>query len=58
MLIGRFLMLPFGAVIALVWANTRPESYFGSRFPVRFFVNEIGMALFFALITPGDRRSA
>jgi len=51
MLVGRFLLLPLGAVIALVWANTAPETYFRFSVPVRFFVNEIGMALFFALIT-------
>ena len=26
--VDRFLLLPVGAVIALVWANTRRESYF------------------------------
>jgi len=51
MLVGRFLLLPLGAIIALVWANTAPESYFTFAGPLSFFVNEIGMALFFALIT-------
>ena len=46
----RFLLLPIGAVIAVAWANTAPESYFTLAQRFAFFVNEIGMALFFALI--------
>jgi NhaA family Na+:H+ antiporter len=46
----RFLLLPIGAVIALVWANTAPEGYFTFTSRVSFFVNEIGMAFFFALL--------
>jgi NhaA family Na+:H+ antiporter len=49
--VDRFLLLPIGAAIGLVWANTAAESYFRFAQPVAFFVNEIGMALFFALIT-------
>jgi Na+:H+ antiporter, NhaA family len=46
---GNSLLLPIGAVTALVWANTAPDVY--SRFAAhgRFVVNEIGMTLFFAL---------
>ena len=47
----RFLLLPLGAAIALVWANTAAESYFRFAQPLAFPVNEIGMALFFGLIT-------
>jgi Na+/H+ antiporter NhaA len=47
----RFLLLPIGAVIALVWANSAPESYFLFAQKISFFVNEIGMAFFFALAT-------
>ena len=50
-LVDRFLLLPMGAAIALVWANTDPESYFRVSLPLAFVVNEIGMAFFFALIT-------
>jgi len=50
-LVDRFLLLPIGAVIALIWANTAPESYFQVTLPMAFVVNEIGMAFFFALIT-------
>jgi len=46
----RFLLLPIGAVIALVWANTAPESYFVMAQQLSFAVNEVGMAFFFALM--------
>jgi Na+:H+ antiporter, NhaA family len=46
----RFLLLPIGAVIALVWANTAPEGYFTVAHRLAFAVNEIGMAFFFALM--------
>ena len=46
----RFLLLPIGALIALVWANTAPEPYFVLAQRLSFVVNEIGMAFFFALM--------
>ena len=49
--IDHFLLLPIGGLMAIVWANTRPESYFTVAHDLAFVVNEIGMALFFALIT-------
>ena len=49
--LDHFLLLPLGGLIALIWANTRPESYFTLAQDAAFVVNEIGMALFFALIT-------
>ena len=48
--VGRFLLVPIGAVIALIWANTASESYFQFALRWSFYVNEIGMALFFALL--------
>ena len=42
----RFLWLPLGAAIALVWANTAPDSYFRLAHTLAFPVNEIGMAVF------------
>src|SRR3989338_876382 len=48
--IDHFLLLPIGGLLALVWANTAPESYFTAAHRLSFAVNEIGMALFFALI--------
>ena len=49
--IDRFLLLPLGAAVGLVWANTAAESYFRFAHALAFPVNEIGMALFLALIT-------
>jgi len=49
--LDHFLLLPLGGLIALVWANLAPESYFSIAIPLRFPVNDIGMALFFALVT-------
>jgi NhaA family Na+:H+ antiporter len=50
-LFDRFLLLPLGAAIALIWANSAPESYFSFTQRISFPVNEIGMAFFFALMT-------
>jgi Na+:H+ antiporter, NhaA family len=47
---GRFLLMPIGALIALIWANTAAESYFQFSYRLSFFVNEIAMALVFALL--------
>jgi Na+:H+ antiporter, NhaA family len=44
------LLLPVGAAIALVWANTHPESYFRTVFALDFFVTDVAMVLFFGLI--------
>lgn len=48
--VDRYLLLPLGAAIALLWANTAPESYFGFAQRLRFAVNDIAMALFFGLL--------
>ena len=47
---NRFLMLPLGAAIALIWANTDPEPYYQFAHGAAFYVNEIAMAFFLALI--------
>src|ERR1043166_1823337 len=46
----RFLALPIGAAIALVWANTAAQTFFGTAQTMRVVVNEIAMAFFFGLI--------
>jgi NhaA family Na+:H+ antiporter len=46
----RFLLLPLGAAVALVWANTGGESYFRFAHAIAFPVNAIGMAFFLGLI--------
>jgi NhaA family Na+:H+ antiporter len=43
--------LPFGGAAALVWANTRPDSYYTFAHATAFYVNDIGIVFFFALIT-------
>jgi NhaA family Na+:H+ antiporter len=48
--LNRFLLLPVGALIALVWANTEPESYFRFAHALAFPVNEIAMVFFLALM--------
>ena len=47
----RFLWLPLGAALALVWANLAAETYFRTAHALAFPVNEIGMAVFLGLIT-------
>ena len=44
-------LLPLGAVIALVWVNTAPESYYAFTSAMSFAVNDVAMVLFFALMT-------
>ena len=46
----RFLWLPLGALVAVVWANLDPDGYYPFAHRLQFPVNEIGMALFVALI--------
>jgi NhaA family Na+:H+ antiporter len=48
--VEHLLLLPLGALIALVWVNTAPESYYSFTFAIAFAVNDVAMALFFALI--------
>ncbi|MBM3818821.1 MAG: BON domain-containing protein [Acidimicrobiia bacterium] len=50
-IVDHFLLLPIGGAVALAWANLAPESYFTTARTLAFPVNEIGMALFLALIT-------
>ena len=51
LVVDHFLLLPIGVLIALAWANTAGESYFRFAHALRFSVNDVGMALFIALIT-------
>ena len=44
------LLLPTGALIALVWANTAGESYFRFSHAIAFPVNEVAMAFFLGLL--------
>ena len=49
--VDDFLLLPVGGLLAIVWANVAPESYFSITRPLVFWVNDVAMTLFFALIT-------
>ena len=45
------LALPVGCVVALVWVNGWPESYYRFAQTLDFSVNNVGIVFFFALIT-------
>src|SRR5881394_2972815 len=49
--VEHLLLLPLGALIALVWVNTAPESYYTFTLAIAFSVNNVAMLLFFALMT-------
>jgi len=49
--IDSLLVLPIGCLVALLWANILPESYFRFAQPLAFAVNDIGIVFFFAIIT-------
>ena len=49
-LFDRYLLLPIGAAIAVIWANTASESYFTIAHRLSFPVNEVGMAFFVGLL--------
>ena len=42
---------PLGVLLALAWVNIEPESYYRVTFAIAFAVNDVAIALFFALIT-------
>jgi Na+:H+ antiporter, NhaA family len=50
-IVEHSLLLPVGAVAALVWANTAAGSYRAFAHTLEFAVNDIGMVFFFALAT-------
>jgi len=50
-ILNSAIMLPLGCVLALVWANTLPESYYRFSHAFGFAVNEIGVVFLFALMT-------
>jgi NhaA family Na+:H+ antiporter len=50
-LVDQSLVLPIGAIAALVWANLWSASYDRFVHALYFVVNDVGMAFFFALAT-------
>lgn len=49
--VEHLLLLPIGALVALVWVNVGPESYYRITFRLAFAVNDLAMVFFFALMT-------
>jgi NhaA family Na+:H+ antiporter len=49
--IDHYVALPLGVIVALVWAQAHAESYFRFSHASSFAVNEVGMALFLAVMT-------
>jgi NhaA family Na+:H+ antiporter len=47
----HLLLLPAGAIAALAWANLWPDSYFRFAYAADFWVNDVAMVCFFAIIT-------
>ena len=46
----HLLLLPIGAAIALAWVNLDAESYYQYSHWAEFWVNDVGMALFFGVV--------
>lgn len=49
--VEHLLLLPFGALIALVWVQVDPERYFRFSYAISFPVNDVAMVFFFAVMT-------
>jgi Na+:H+ antiporter, NhaA family len=49
--VEHLLLLPAGALLALAWSNVWPESYFRFSYASAFYVNDVAMVFFFALMT-------
>jgi hypothetical protein len=45
--VEHLLLLPLGALVAVVWANTAAGSYFRFSFSAQFIVNDVAMAIFY-----------
>ena len=50
-ILDYLLALPVGCILALLWANTLPDSYYRFAHAFAFLVNDVGIVFFFALIT-------
>jgi NhaA family Na+:H+ antiporter len=48
--LDHYLVVPLGLVVALIWVNTAPESYFKVAEGLSFAVNDVGMAFLLALL--------
>jgi NhaA family Na+:H+ antiporter len=45
----HLLVLPLGAVLALIWVNADPETYYRFTYGITFAVNDVGMVFVFGL---------
>ena len=48
-ILDNSLLLVFGSVVALIWANANLASYEETAHPLHFWINDVGMVFFFAL---------
>jgi NhaA family Na+:H+ antiporter len=48
--LDHLLLLPLGALAAMVWANASAESYYEFAYTIDFWVNDVAMVLFFGLL--------
>ena len=48
--VEHVLLLPAGAVIAMIWVNAAAESYYGFTYRIAFAVNDVAMMFYFGLI--------
>ena len=51
LVVDSTIALPLGCVAALAWANLAPEPYYRFSHAVDFIVDDIGLALFFGVMT-------
>jgi len=51
LVVNSTVALPLGCVAALAWANIAPEPYYRFSHTVDFIVDDIGLALFFGVMT-------
>src|SRR5262249_52052369 len=49
--LDSMLMLPLGCAVALTWANVEPLSYYQFAHALAFWVNGVGLVLFFGVMT-------
>jgi NhaA family Na+:H+ antiporter len=49
--VDGLLLLPLATLIAMVWVNAAPESYYRITYAMSFAVNDMAMTFFFALMT-------
>ncbi len=51
LILNSLFALPIGCLVALVWANLDPTTYYRTSHALALAVNDVGMALFFGVMT-------